>query len=780
MNPKPISSGEQKMIISDNLKNYSRIKILNGKSELYNGPVEILSNSKALKEIIPPSSLWSPNTPNLLNLQFPDNSGSERCPVSIGFKFLETREDMLYLNGSRFYVRACIRGIKAHEHDNLLKLNDADFYTKYILAAKELGFNMVRWHSTVPSEVFLEISDRLGIFNQIEFAPKYSFKDGKKEFTLDLQHIEETVNKLGWHASAFSFCLGNEIHNSGELDIVKKAVEIIRKYSFSALVLDSCGWGEADRQTADYLSQHIAYFFPFGKHIDMFNTRDCFDLNGSLKKVDMKGEVDIADGQMSFKRNLHPARPTLAHEAFHYISLPDIFALKSKMDKAGIAHPWWIGEIEKIAVDKGLYGDWEHLRKASEHFKKVCLKEALERLRMSPWLHGYQMLQLADCNYYENPNGLIDCFDDVKDIFASVFYDMNNDLAILADLRNKCFVSGRPFEISIYSSNYSDEYEYLDIKIRIFKNGTLLVSEHIFQNMYVKKTGVNEILKLKLCFNSSSPVYYRIKLEGTANGKAAVRNFWDLWVYPEARAKDLVKFFRSNKCVVNRVDKKILNGLAEGNKYLFVFDPDTALEETGLPIVKDRFKPVIWDRGHQLGGIIRNNSLTDKFPNNGFIDFQFYNLIEAGAKITLDKLPEVKPLIQGIDKAARDRMDSLIFKKGEFQPLYTLRRFGYLYEIKAGNGRMLFCSFNFTEDNIKNNPEVAYFAELLMNYFLSEKFNPATAISLDRFAEWLSVTKKEVNIEPVMNKYWEEDVFPVETTLWWEKAGVDITKLKEQ
>lgn len=765
------------MMIFEKLKSDSTIKILNGKTEIYNGSAEILKDSNALKKAVGPSS-WSPKNPNVLKLQITDKSGKETASIDMGFKFLETCEDMLYLNDSRFYVRGCIRGIKAHEHDNLLKLSEGDFYTKYIQGAKSLGFNMVRWHSTIPSELFLEISDKLGIFNQIEFAPKYSFIDGKKEFTLDLQLIESTVKKLGWHPSVFSFCLGNEIHNSGELDIVKKAVEIIRTHAFSALVLDSCGWGEADRKTADYLSQHIAYFFPFGKHIDMFNTRDCFDLNGSLKKVEMKGESKTADASFSFKRNLHPAKPTLAHEAFHYISLPDIIMLKVKMDKLGLEHPWWIAEVEKIAREKGFFGNWENLRKASEQFKKVCLKEALERLRMSPWLHGYQMLQMSDCNYYENPNGLLDCFDEIKEVFAPVFHSMNNDLAILADLPKKCFTAGKTFKVDIYSSNYSNDYEYIDIKIKVLKNHKKTAIKYDFDNVYVKKSGVNKILQLALNLKTDKAECYKMELEGSVNGKNVVSNSWDFWVYPETKTNDVFKFFKSNKSIINKIDKKVLKGLAEGKKYLFTYNPDIELEKVGLPIVKDRFKPVIWDRGHQLGGLVRNNTLTEKFPNNGFIDFQFYNLIEAGAKITLDKLPELTPVIQGIDKATRDRMDSLIFQKGEFYSLYTLRRFGYLFEVKVGKGTLLFCTFNFSEENIMNNPEVAYFAEQLMNYFNSDKFMPKTEISLERFSKWLDETKKEVNIEPVMNKYWEEDLYPVETTLWWEKAGVDITKLK--
>ena len=318
------------------------------------------------------------------------------------------------LNGSPIYVRGYIRGIRAHEHENVSKLAENEYHRKNIVNAKKLGFNLVRWHSTVPPESFLDESDKLGIFNQVEFAPHYTFVGKKKTFSLDLEHISETVKRLGRHPSIFSFCLGNEIHKSGGNDLVMKAIRAIREACSDVLVLDSCGWGEFDRTTNDYISQHIAYFFPFGRHIDMFNNTDCFDIDGSVKGSPVREELKGASFALKAKRHLQPSKPVIAHEAFHYISLPDTKSLRNKFRKAGSELPWWVDEIEKLRDSKGLSADWEKLVRASEHFKKICLQEAICRLRMSPWLHGYQMLQLSDTNIYENPNGLLDCFDDPK------------------------------------------------------------------------------------------------------------------------------------------------------------------------------------------------------------------------------------------------------------------------------------------------------------------------------------------------------------------------------
>ena len=766
------------MLPQSQLDTVESLKIFKGNKFLADFTAKDIRKKEELSKLTELVPCWSPSQPELLKMELIDKSGKVKTTLKSGLRIIESIEERIYLNGRRFYVRGCIRGIKAHEHDNLLKLNDSDFYKKYILAAKELGFNLVRWHSTIPSEIFLDLSDELGMLNQIEFAPQYTFKNGKKEFTLDLKLIEKTVKTLGWHPSVFAFCLGNEIHNSGEIDIVKEAVKIIRENSPCSLLLDSCGWGEADRTTTDFLSQHIAYFFPFGNHIEMFNNRDCFDLNGSIKKVEMNGEEKQGSATLKFRRNLHPVKPTLAHEALHYTSLPDLKSLRRKMKTASCGIPWWMDVVEKIAKEKGLWPNWENYRKASEHFKKICLKEALERLRLSPWLEGYQMLQLADANYYENQNGIIDCFDDVKEVFRPVFKALNGDFAILADFRKKCFTSGSPFDVKVYSSNYS-EADYLDFKLKVFrKEDKRVMMKKDFKNVFVAKQGLNEIMNLQLTLNDKRASQYVMEISAYRNNKIFSSNNWDLWIFPEVNHEKIIDFINTSPKVTGKIDNGIIEKLKKGASYLYIFDPSVKLEKSGLPLVKDRFKPVIWDRGHQMGGILRKHHINDKFPNSGLLDFQFYNLVESGAKITIDNLPGVSPIIEGIDKAARDRMDSLIFGKGEFQPQYTMRKFAYLFEMKVGKGKILFCSFTLNKDNIRKNPEVAYFAEKLIEYFNSKSFKPGFTLNPDDFAKWSSASKKDVNIEPVMNVYWEEDLFPVETTLWWEKAGVDITKLK--
>jgi hypothetical protein len=148
-------------------------------------------------------------------------------------------------------------------------------------------------------------------------------------------------------------------------------------------------------------------------------------------------------------------------------------------------------------------------------------------------------------------------------------------------------------------------------------------------------------------------------------------------------------------------------------------------------------KGIIWDRGTNHGGFIRDNKALDLFPNDGFIDLQFHNLIDDCDKMVLDDFPcDMEPIIQGVDKASRDRFDVYTFGLSELQPDWTMRRFGYLFELKAGKGRLLITGFNFTGLN-SNKPEVCAMFESLLRYVLSRDFKPKASIEIEKLEQYL-------------------------------------------
>ena len=62
-------------------------------------------------------------------------------------------------------------------------------------------------------------------------------------------------------------------------------------------------------------------------------------------------------------------------------------------------------------------------------------------------------------------------------------------------------------------------------------------------------------------------------------------------------------------------------------------------------------------------------------------------MINDSDKFDLDDFPvKVSPIVQGLDKAVRDRYDVFTFKLRELQPEWTMRKFAWLFDLAVGKG----------------------------------------------------------------------------------------------
>jgi len=190
-----------------------------------------------------------------------------------------------------------------------------------------------------------------------------------------------------------------------------------------------------------------------------------------------------------------------------------------------------------------------------------------------------------------------------------------------------------------------------------------------------------------------------------------------------------------------------------------------------LPATWDRFKAVIWDRGTNCGAFIREHPLMRDFPHDGCMNLQFHALVNDCDKIVLDDFPcEVEPIMQGVDKAVRDRFDVYTYKLPEFQPKWTLRKFAYLFELGVGKGRLFVTGFNFTGLN-HNVPETCAMFETIIRYVTSGAFQPAAEISPRELEQYLIEKGKAPRIkERRMTQFWQLDDQPLELRKYWRES----------
>ncbi len=734
--------------------------------------------------------LWSVAEPFLyqvsLTLTYAD--GREELTDSFGIRSIASNADSLLLNGKPFYVRGYIRGIKAHDHPDTCALGEDIYYRKNILQAKKYGFNFIRFHSTVPPEALFRAADALGMLVHIELRPEEDEYNNLEEMVNETENlispefVKGIVDALYNHPSLAVYCIGNEIKGTRVSETIQAIRSSVLANDTTRLFLDTTAWGANGRKWVDVDVQHMSYYFPFGSHWDMFQ-----DTENLLVVGDADGNALQEQGLNStVSRELTFPVPLIAHEVCHYTALRDFKALKEKFRRYGTPCPWWVDEELKMIEAKGFTEVFDEMYRASKLFQHNCWKTAFEAIRRSPLLGGFQFLQFADTDIYENSNGMVDCFDDECFISPSQVLEFNGDRVLLTDLQTKLVYAGSALKIPVWLSNFS-ETEDRKARLEYVLEGTegAAVASGGIGNLDISRGGLSKLATVRIQLPQTlAPQKLSLRLSLTGDMGARTENHWDLWVYERFNQESYASFcsYRDEKTVITDQVAAALAQLREGKNVCLVYrqdftrhllHKDMAHPEYAFKATWNRYKPVIWDRGTNYGGLCRNELLS----KYGFCTDRVYGenysvLTEDCDKIILDDFP-VKPesLISGIDKNVRDRFDAYTkcFNLPELQYDRTLRDFSYLFQLKVGQGKLLVCGMNMTGLD-RQEPSTVAMAHFIKEYLASEEFAPKAEISPEALEDYLRRSAQAPVKERMMTQFWQLDDTPVESTDYWRES----------
>ncbi len=708
------------------------------------------------------------------------------------------------LNEKPIYLRGYIRGIIAHEHPNMTGGTDYEAACKNIRQAKKYGFNIVRFHTTVPSEDFLRAADELGILIHLEtgflFERTVNPETGKPmKRVLDFGEgkWENTIRALRNHPSVAVFCIGNEMHCSAHFPEVHEMVALGRKLAPSKIIMDNCGWGEYDRDCSDMFIQHMGYYLPYAHHGDMFVSDLCWKEDESAYSVPLKLISNTDNADTKIDRYAMPLKPVLSHEAMHYVDIVDYAALEKKFDdfcekvgpeyveKHGIKKPKYFAGLKKLIEMKDLKDLMPDYIASTRKFRLVCTKIFLETLRMSH-LCGHEMLQLSDCLKYENKNGFLDFFDDDKGIDAQWVRQMNDDLVLLAEFEKERLYEDEDIIVKFFASDFLPNFRV---------NGTLEIAldgEVIYNGeQFALAGGLQQLATLNIKAKPAGKPTFRTVSARFAFDGQEVTNSWKIWTYPRVRPQNVPAMNLHNPVladylskgskgsdlyVTDALDQKLLDKLAAGKTALLFYNYQAEQNTWDVQSSIERFKPCIWDRGNGLGGIVRNKAVEAALGDDQYFDKNVQPLLDVSSKINLDTWPwKVTEHIQGVDKPIRDRYKGHQQGTKDFLPEDTLRRFCHLLSVKIGEGTLVICTFNVSNPE---NPVTANVLELLVDRI--DAFAADTAIDATEFKAWLEKVNAEgFRPEDRMNKIWEDDELPVERVLFWEDLNVNLAEIKQ-
>ena len=744
------------------------------------------------------AKLWTVNEPNLYEYCVSCKCDGEETEIkgTFAFRTITKDEKNIYLNGDPVFIRGYIRGATAHEHPNLCGISEADYYRKNILNAKSFGYNFIRFHSVVPNETFMNVADELGILVHIELRMPYAEGYNNLEEMVSSvdtfaneNYIEGIIDNYFNHPSLAVYCLGNELKNSG--DEMIKLGRFIKGKDPSRFFLDTSAWGKNNRENVDIDVQHMGYYFPFGKHGDMFDDTENLLVCGSASG----GESIKYFENSSVSRTPFFKVPLIAHEVCHYTALRDVYHLKERFNYYGAKEPWWIDEEIKMIETKGYKEEYPEMYLASKHFQQECWKTAYEKMRGSSLLSGFHFLQLADTERYENSNGILDCFDDPCYVDKDEFKAFNGDKVLLIDFNRRVFKEGENLVLPVKFSSYGSpnvgfgKFEYS----LITKEGKVLLQGDMEQ-INLERTGLYEICRLKITLpNLEISTKCTLKVAIYDENGLITSNKWNIWVYKKEQEITYQQFtnYESGDVFITDDIEKAFNLLEKGKKVCLVYrnawtrhllDKKMANPKYALKATWNRFKPVIWDRGTNYGGIC-NEELFNKygFATDRLYDFNYSVITEDCDKVSLDDFPcKVKSHLFGIDKSVRDRFDAYANSLNipDFQYEYTMRRFSYLFELKVDKGELLVCCFNMTGLD-ENEPSTVAMAKFIMSYMSSKNFAPENVMKLSDLKEYMKGCAKKPVKERMMTQFWELDDTPVESKQYWIDSRAYITTDEE-
>ena len=732
--------------------------------------------------------LWSLSKPYLydyrIKADFSDGKSFKK-EGKIGFRSLGQNGKNITINGKPVYIRGYIRGAKAHDHANLLGLSLKDFYLKNLKEAKKFGFNYVRFHSVVPEEELFEAADEVGMLVHVELRPPHDIYNNLEEMVttgsaiVPEEFLKETVDKCFNHPSFAVYCVGNEIKKASADDI-RKIREKIDELDGTRLFLDTCAWGKNNRPNVDMDVQHLSYYFPYGKHAGMYDDTENLLAANVDENEPMKAETDNCE----IVRDLHFNVPLIAHEVCHYTALRDFYSLKEKFIKSGAEKPWWVDEEIKLIEEKGYKEDFGEMFKASKHFQFICWKTAYEEMRKSSLLGGFHFLQFADTDAYENSNGVVDCFDDETCVKPEDFLKFNGDRVLIAELKTRNYFCADEITVPVYFSNLGEDTEKrANLAVSVEKDGKKYV-DCSMKNVDVSRKGSYRLCKTKLTLPKEAGVYV-LKIKLTTKSGVYSENEWTLWIYDrpakQETYREFVSYENGNAAITDDIEKAF-DLLEKGKKVCLVYRSGWTRHRSNVDMQNpkyafkaswNRFKPVIWDRGTNFGGINDKNLLGKYgFPCEDYYDFNYGGLSEDCDKIILDDFPiKAKKIISGIDKSSRDRFDAYkdAYNLPELMPDRTLRDYAYLFEIKVGKGSLLVCGLNLTGLD-ENEPSAAAMSDFIKKYINSDDFNPENGMTLEELKAYMSESAKAPVKERTMTQFWELDDAPVESPEFWRAA----------
>lgn len=672
---------------------------------------------------------WSTEDPYLYELELVlthDGDIYDRQRSKFGFRTIDTSDNQILLNGKPVfltgYVDCCIFPQTGYP------VWDIDYYRKQFKTVKEYGFNHVRLHGWNPPEPFWRAADEEGMLVQTELPNwSQSYNNNTEKADSDLhaflkEELKRIIESLNAHPSFVMLSMGNELISEEGHFQLNQLVKFARELDSSRIYTDNTGHGLLPSQSreGDFYIPSLNWHPPY--NIDHAATEDTTTDYNEVTRLEKK--------------------PIIAHEHGQFTMY-----VRPEEEKKyqGVLEPHWLRTINKSLMSKGFNTRINEFIEATGIHLVRSLKENMEKARRTKGLSGIQLLDVRDFPGQGHATvGILDMFWDSKNIVdPKKFRQFNDQTVLLMRSDKRTYYSDEELMVKLELSHFGEPIDSAKLNWKlVIDEGVLKQGEVTIRN--IPGDGLFDLVHIQESIQLKVAKKITLATSIHVNGEE-YSNEWDFWMYPRqslpekvdriwtninelrsvlygARIEETLGInelsFKQEKdvdlAITDQMGRDVLQYLVDGGNVWLMAKENGQYDE-----VITRYLPTFWNYlwfpeqvGTTMGMKIHNHPVTDIFPNDGYSDWNWYHLVDRTIALNLELTPNVKPIIEVIDN------------------FHRAKRLAYVYEVKVGAGKLFVTTFNLTDRKLMKRPESHYLFFQIIKYLRSNKFQPATSITI--------------------------------------------------
>ncbi len=651
---------------------------------------------------------WTPETPKLYTLKIEHKN----CVLTRKFGVRRLLADgvKLKLNNIPYFLR----GVCEHCYfpETVHSDHDIKYYRNIIKSFKKLGFNFIRFHTYIPEEEYMQAADELGMLLHVECPNNTTISEWK-----------EIVKFCQKHTSVVIYCCGNELLIDDDfISYLNDCADIVHQNTdslFSPLsALRGLEYHFPDPEQKALLQAKPFEHDPHrieevGKFSDMYSSY----ANGFLSYFSLDADSEELDKWSDVYK-----KPRVSHEICIDGTYTDL-SIKERYKNTRIGKTEMFSSIEKHLEEKGLLKNAPLYFKNSSEWQRRIRKYCFEAARRCDKLAGFDFLGPIDTHWHTfgYDVGMMNEFYELKpgETVKNVLM-YNSPTVLLNDLKKKVnFLSGETMNLGIYTSHYgTKKLNNAVLTIRLF------VDEKVVERKSITVNKIENGKVSRLCdFSFNLPKTKTVslmRLYVSLDGEDIfAENEWELYLFPKEEIDETRNLVVSQGMKIEELTE-LLN--AGKDILLLGAKPFNSLPTTFRISLAGR-------TSDNLATVIYDHPILNRIPHDGFCGWQFSSLMENGKAVCFEDLSiPFNPIIEVVSSHK------------------CAIRQAALFEFKALNGKLLVCTFNFSQ----NDPMAQYLKSKLISYAISEAFAPDFDISEEQLYALadgkITATSKNVNL----------------------------------